>query len=214
MSEDAKQELFVEKIEFVKDLRVFEKGFSIDFDVPITIFVGENGSGKSTLLDLIRTEYKPSGNEALWTPQNLDGFAKISGRKPSGDQVKHFDFHSSDMKYAAVFGGDMSAQLQAQRLSSGQATTIQLGSSGMLKSKNSLLLIDEAARGYSPNMQSHFAHGLYLSTILNHNQVILSTHSEHIMRLSGMPDCKLYSVEHKQYMELNDFLKEHIKPFE
>jgi predicted ATPase len=207
------QEFYLKRLEFIKDFRGFSKGFSINFDSALTILVGENGSGKSTLLNLIRSEYSSDNKKKIWAEQ-LKDYILIQGEKPTIEQVKYFDFHSDDMKYASIFGEDISSQISAQRASSGQGITLQMVATGILKSKNSLLLIDEAARGYSPNMQTQFAHGIYLSTLMHSNQVILATHSEYIMKLSRMPNCKLYSVEHKKYMTYEEFQKAHFKSFE
>ncbi len=205
-----KTELYIKRLEIIKDLRTFKKGFSIDFDVPITILVGENGTGKSTLLDLIRTEYAPEAGVSVWRPMNLEGYAKITGIKPKKEQAYYFDFHSSDTKYLGIFGDDMESQLNTMTASSGIGVVGQIHSTGMLRSQNSLLLLDEFARGFSPKLQKHFAKGLYLSTLQYKNQVIVSTHSEYLMGYEAMPECKLYSVEHKKYMSYEEFMNQHL----
>ncbi|MBI4440666.1 AAA family ATPase [Candidatus Woesearchaeota archaeon] len=198
-----KKKLFVEWVEITKDIRGFSRGFSLDFTAPLTILVGENGTGKSTLLDLIRSHYTSSG---LWQ-DDLKEYARVTGlQSPS---VKYFNFHSDDFKYSTLFGPNMDAQLAAMRRSSGEGVTLQLVACGILAANNSLLLLDEVARGYSPAFQARCAQGIY-SLVSKGNQLIVASHSEYVMELGYMPDCKLYSVEHRRYMTPKEFLTAHL----
>ena len=47
------RERFPEEDLYPFNLRVLRDGSTIDFEAPVTFFVGENGSGKSTLLRAI-----------------------------------------------------------------------------------------------------------------------------------------------------------------
>jgi predicted ATPase len=198
---------FVEQLHITSDCRCFKAGYTLDFTAPVTILVGENGTGKSTLLDLIRSHFPQEG---LWQA-NLKEYATVKGTTPK--KVVYFDFHSSDMKYAGVFGDDMETQVQSMYASSGQASTLQLHASGVLKAKNSLVLLDEVGRGYSPGRQYQMALALGLLGV-HGNQVIASTHSEYVMRLSRAEGCKLYSVENQAYMSYEEFIAKHMEACE
>jgi predicted ATPase len=198
----------------LQDFRCFKKGFTLDFEAPITILVGENGCGKSTLIDLIRNAYKEAGEDDLWMPSNIDGYCRVTGKKLAKGHVRYFDFHRSDMKYSGMFGDDIQSQILAQRASSGQGAMIQVSSSGVLRAERSLLLLDEVARGYSPRMQQWVGAMIYAAAEVGANQVILSTHSEHIMRFPetelDSSASRLYSVEHRKYMTYQEFIRAHL----
>lgn len=51
------QRIIVNKLQSLKidDFRAFEKGSEINFNFPISVFVGKNGTGKSTVLKLLKT---------------------------------------------------------------------------------------------------------------------------------------------------------------
>ena len=43
----------IDKDSYLKEIRAFKGVEKLDFNKPITFFVGENGSGKSTLLEAL-----------------------------------------------------------------------------------------------------------------------------------------------------------------
>jgi predicted ATPase len=191
-----------------QDVRCLKKGFELKFEWPIVLLVGENGCGKSTLLNLIREHY--GAKTAGYFDSHINANVQFEGEKLAPEQVKYFDFHGDDSKYSTVFFADMATQVVAQKMSSGTSSAYQFNQSGIMKSMHSLILLDELARGASPNIQELYAN-ILTQLALRANQIIAVTHSERIMALEKAGCARIYSVEHGNYLSMDDFLRAHVK---
>jgi predicted ATPase len=202
--------MYVDKIRITEDYRCFEAGFELAFEKPITLLVGENGSGKSTLLDMLRDHYGIE-DDSYFKDLDIGKYAEITAQDLPRERVKYFDCHAGDRKFATSFGGDMMGQLAAMHASSGQGLMAQLASSGVFKSANSLILLDEIGRGFSPRSNTIVLQMMAMAPAYG-CQIIASTHEERIIRaLARLDDCALYSVEHRKYMEFDEFLEAHLE---
>lgn len=199
--------MLLDKIKVTKDVRCLSKGLEIEFSTPLTLLVGDIGTGKSTMLDMIRGAYGVKGRSYFKEDTGLGKNVKVTGNATKKD-VMYYDFHSDDMKYAGVFGEDMGAQLVAMNASSGQGALLQLKSSGILDARGSLILFDSIGRDCSIKAKNTLATFLVPFCSNRKNQVIASTHEREIMLLEGIPDfARLYSMEHLQFMNYDDFLE-------
>ena len=73
----------IDKDSYLKGIRAFKGVEKLDFNKPITFFVGENGSGKSTLLEALAVAhgFNPEGgtkNYVFSTPLYLHNILMIS----------------------------------------------------------------------------------------------------------------------------------------
>ncbi len=200
--------IFLKKLRLTDDVRNLKQGLEIEFDSPITLLVGDIGVGKSTLLDLIRSQYNIDSGSYM--KQDMDKHLEVEDTGFITENIRYYDFHSQDMKYSGSFGSDMGSQLQAMWQSSGQGALSQFAATGLQHTRESLIILDEIGRGASPKLKYRFRDFLAKMAIMK-NQVIASTHSVEIMNMAGLDICKLYSVEHLQYMTLDAFLDAHLK---
>lgn len=201
--------LFLRSLVLTQDFRNLKKGYKIEFDSPITLLAGENGCGKSSVLDLIRSYYGAKAG-SYYKQKEFGKIIEVKGKPLGKDEVGYFDFHSDDKKFDGDFGEDMESQVLAILSSSGQGGLIQFASSGILKRKNSLILLDELGRGFSPRTQYLFCNLLIKSTTKNGNQIIAATHEIPILELSREPFCRIYSMEENKCMDFKEFLKSQI----
>lgn len=195
---------YIQQVLFTGPYRTFKAGQSIDFSANLTLLLGDNGCGKSTLLQLIKESF---GSESdRFYSKHKDAPCTFEKLPEPPKQVKLFDFHGDDMKFAGHFGDDMTGQIMAMRQSSGISMLGQFVRTGTAGLTNSLILLDEPCRGLSPKWQEKMTH--MLMNLAKQNQVIISTHSERMMEAPG---ANLYSVEHARYVATKkEFLKLHL----
>jgi predicted ATPase len=194
------------KVSFNKDCRTFKSGEEIVFKVGLTALVGLNGCGKSTILECLRTHFKIKDDSYL-KGNDVDGSATVETSSEKFE-VKYFDFHSGDKKFAGSFGDDIMGQLQAGRASSGIGNLLQFGRTGIKNMDDGLIILDEPDRGLAPKIQRDMASLLKKLYLFANNQIVVSTHSTYIMDVAN----QIYSVEHKRYFDsTKDFLEAHLK---
>lgn len=194
-------------ISFEKDVRTWKAGESIEFRKGITALVGVNGCGKSTILELLRMHFGIK-DQTYMKGQDLKDCGAVIKTSEEKFDVKYYDFHGDDKKYAQSFGDDMMGQIHSMRASSGIGTLIQFDRTGIKNTTDSLIILDEPCRGLAQRVQKDMAGLIHRMRILGGNQVVLSTHSLHMMEVAD----NIYSVEHKKYFDtVDDFMKEHLR---
>lgn len=69
----------IDKDSYLKGIRGFKGVEKLDFNKPITFFVGENGSGKSTLLEALAVAYgfNPEGGTKNYVFSTHDTYSEL-----------------------------------------------------------------------------------------------------------------------------------------
>ena len=69
----------VEEDSYLREIEAFQDLDKLDFNVPVTFFVGENGSGKSTLLEAIAVAhgFNPEGGTKNYAFSTYDSHSEL-----------------------------------------------------------------------------------------------------------------------------------------
>ena len=69
----------VEEDSYLREIEAFQDLDKLDFNAPITFFVGENGSGKSTLLEAIAVAhgFNPEGGTTNYAFSTYDSHSEL-----------------------------------------------------------------------------------------------------------------------------------------
>lgn len=198
---------FIKSITFKKDYRTYKAGEVVDLDAPMVVLCGTNGSGKSTVLDLLRETFGIEDDSYM---KHLDKNAVDVARADGKFDVRYYDFHSGDRKYAGAFGDDVMGQVASMHQSSGIGLLLQFNNTKIKEAKDSLIILDEPCRGLAPRVQMQMEM-LLMTLVLKGNQVIIATHSEWLMDQASFLGGKLYSAEHKKvFTGADEFMKAHL----
>ncbi len=187
------------------NLPIFHETKRLDFDTPVTLFVGENGTGKSTLLEAVA---KKCGIHIWRDPERWRvGYNKYeatfyehvsvewtNGRVPGSffsssvfqDFIEMLDeWATSDPAQLKHFGGK---SLVAQ--SHGQGIMAFLSSRCSIRG---LYLLDEPESALSPKTQIRLREMITEMAAAGHAQFIIATHSPILLTC---PDASIYSFDH------------------
>jgi predicted ATPase len=175
--------------EYPFNLKVFRHTREINFQTPVTFFIGENGTGKSTLLKAIarkcnikiwqstqRTRFKKSPHEgslhtalgAEWVDGSVPGSFFSSQIFQNFSEILD-EWASTDPGLLAYFGGE-----SLMKLSHGQSLMSFFKSRYKIKG---LYLLDEPETALSPGSQLELLHLLKEMTTAGHAQFIIASHS-------------------------------------
>jgi predicted ATPase len=184
--------------------RIFQETKSLEFQSPVTLFVGENGTGKSTLLQAIalrctihiwqdrerkRVEYNPFEDKLY----RFLGVEWIDGSVPgsffSSELFRYFsrsldEWAAADPATLEYFGGkSLVTQSHGQSLMSFFRSRYQI---------KGLYLLDEPETALSPKSQVAFVRLLQEMGDKGHAQFIVATHSPMIL---ACPGANIYSFD-------------------
>lgn len=185
-------------------LPIFHQTKSINFDAPVTLFVGENGTGKSTLLEAIalacgihiwrHTERsRPQHNsyeDQLYkyiTVNWQEG--RVHGSFFSSKIFQYFaemldEWAAADAGQLNYFGGkSLTTQSHGQSLMSFFRSRYQV---------KGLYLLDEPETALSPQSQLQLLSLLQEMAAMGHAQFIIATHSPILL---ACPNARLYSFD-------------------
>ncbi len=186
-------------------LPVFQRTRGIEFDSPVTMFVGENGSGKSTLLEAIahrcnihiwrsiersrvtRNPYEHMLHRFIGVEWSDD---IVPGSFFAGQIFQHFaelldDIAASDPGLLDYFGGQ---SLMTQ--SHGESLMAFFRSRYRIKG---LYLLDEPETALSPRRQLELVRLLQEMAAAGHAQFIVATHSPILL---ACPGAAIWSFDH------------------
>jgi predicted ATPase len=186
------------------NLPLFSKTKKLDFNNPVTLFVGENGSGKSTLLEAIavaagiyiwrtgvNARYQVNRYEASlhrylkvhWTKSKVPG--SFFGAQIFKDFASILDeWASSDPGLLELFGGkSLITQSHGQSLMSFFRSRYKL---------EGLYLLDEPETALSPSTQLELLQLLNENAKGGHAQFIVVTHSPILL---ACQDATIYSFD-------------------
>ncbi len=178
-------------------LEIFQKTVRIEFDTPVTFFVGENGSGKSTLLEALCTKcgiyiwgqetgprYEKNPYERYFH-RTLDiewEDGPVPGSFFAAQTFRNFsalldEWASADPQQLEYFGGK---SLMTQ--SHGQSLMAYFRSRYRIRG---LYFLDEPETALSPKSQLDLLNVLTEMSRNGHAQFIIATHSPIIMAVPG-----------------------------
>ena len=186
---------------------LFQKNFTLKFQKPVTIFVGENGTGKSTLLEFIAyaagfnvwggsrnhthdahedqsLEYLKDLSKAAtlaWLPKVSKGFFMRAETFFNFLEHVHYniDFHPE------CYGGDLFKRSHGESF---------LSFFSHQMNRQGLFLFDEPESALSPSRQVDFLKLLKTVEASQNAQVIMITHSTLLM---SFPGAEVFSFTHR-----------------
>ena len=178
--------------------------FELEFNTPVTIFVGDNGSGKSTILEGLASlcgfgeyggsrNFRPAWQEALDTDRNDDfgSYLKASWSL----RITYGFFTRSETFNTLVAQIDEAAKGSGadapHRSYGGRALSQQLHGEAYLSvfenrlDDNGIYILDEPEAALSPSHQIDFLRMLRRSEMSGRSQFFIATHSPVIMAYPG-----------------------------
>jgi predicted ATPase len=197
-------ERFPSKEHYPFTLQIFQKTEQIQFDSPVTFFVGENGTGKSTLLEAIclkcgiyiwegmerrRFEINPHEKELHKAIAIQWNNGPVPGSFFASEIFRNFaqlldEWAAADPKLLRYFGGrSLMTQSHGQSFMSFFKARYQI---------KGLYLLDEPETALSPKSQLGFLKLLHEMGLAGHAQFIVATHSPILM---ACPGAKIYSFD-------------------
>ena len=197
---------------------IFNQTKDIEFNAPVTFFVGENGTGKSTLLEAIahkcgihiwrgieRTRYEVNPyEEQLYRYIGVEWTnGKVPGSFFGSDTFRHFtqsldEWAAADPGMLQYFGGkSLITQSHGQSLMSFFRARYQI---------RGLYLLDEPETALSPRSQVGLVQILRNMSRAGHAQFIVATHSPILL---ACPEAQLYSFDSIPVKEISYEETEH-----
>ena len=185
-------------------LPIFHQTKSINFDEPVTLFVGENGTGKSTLLEAIalacgihiwrHTERsRPQHNPYEYQLYKYIAVhwqdSRVPGSFFSSKIFQYFaemldEWAAADAGQLNYFGGkSLTTQSHGQSLMSFFRSRYQV---------KGIYLLDEPETALSPQSQLQLLSLLQEMAAMGHAQFIIATHSPILL---ACPNARLYSFD-------------------
>lgn len=219
-------EKFPTREDYPFSLKVFQHTREINFDTPVTFFVGENGAGKSTLLKAIARKC----NIKIWQSNQYTRFRKsphegnlhmalgaewVNGSVPgsffSSQIFQNFseildEWASTDPGLLAYFGGE-----SLMKLSHGQSLMSYFKARYKIKG---LYLLDEPETALSPGSQLELLCLLKEMTAAGHAQFVIASHSPILLAypeavILNFDDTRVTPVSYEEteyYQVYKDFL--------
>lgn len=178
-------------------LPLFHADFSLAFDKPITIIVGENGTGKSTLLEGIAAMagYDDAGGGKGYRPvDHSEAIEAQGGHLSVALRGSWLPKITSGWFFKAESFFSVARYLDRAAIDSGGAPPDFLSHShgeGFLRffeercNRQGIFIFDEPESALSPSRQVHFLRLLQRMENQGHCQVIMATHAPLLMAYPG-----------------------------
>ncbi len=179
--------IYLKNLRLLKDHRNLHP-FSVRFKDGMNIIVGENGSGKSTLLDLIIGRHKKD-------------LIKVNFEKGSTYRFLDTEKHNPRTKTDCSGSGNIMFEVSSRFMSHGETMLLLL--EGSKSFKDILLIVDEPETGISIKNQIKVLKILKNLTDKSNCQVILATHSYHIIKTEE----KIFSMDLMAWVNSEKYLQ-------
>ncbi len=187
------------------NLPIFNQTRHLEFDAPVTLFVGENGAGKSTLLEAIAL----AGGVHIWTkPEGtryqVNRYEKLLqyylSLEWSNGKVPGAYFGSEIFKdFANILDGWAASDPGQLKYFGGKSLVTQSHGQSMMSYFRSrykikgLYFLDEPETALSPRSQLELLDIIGKNTQAGHAQFIIATHSPILLACER---AKIYSFDH------------------
>ena len=202
--------------------------------LPITVIAGINGTGKTTILEYIHKFYTHTDN-ILYLPANYStelklievhliklvkryifklNYTPFHAYKEVSSMINNifvnFDlkisFSSLDEEEKVYFENKKGESFPINQLSTGEKTLLlKILSLYLLEVKNSVILIDEPELSLHPNWQNRILDIYERFAIENNNQIIIATHSPHIVGSAKTDSLRVLYFEENEVKVVKDF---------
>lgn len=196
--------IFLKSIEFLEDVTPLKKDFKIEFTNSITVLVGDNGVGKSTITDALGDFL--GKNDDTYMKRKVKASIKVE-KEEETFPYKCIDFHGDDKKFAGAFGDNISLQMMQMKASSGQVTISLLSNAKFKDFHDGLLILDEPERGLSIRNQNSIGTLLVQLSILKNVQIIMTCHSDIILKTLSKFGAKFYEVKLEKYLTYEEYIE-------
>lgn len=196
------------KNEYYNSIPVIKNFSDLEFNYPITFFVGENGSGKSTLLEAIAIAYgfNPEGGSLNFSFQTKNTHSSLSNfilltkgmRAKDGYFLRAESFYNTSSYIEDIYGDD---PIKLIRSYGGNLHECSHGESFMSLIQhrfrgNGFYILDEPEAALSPQRQLSLI--LRINELVNANsQFLIATHSPILL---GMDNAQIFTFD-KQKLE-------------
>ncbi|PFE17361.1 AAA family ATPase [Bacillus cereus] len=176
----------------------------IDFNRPVTFFVGENGSGKSTLLEAIadKCEFNTAGGnrnnmyDVYASGSDLGEYVRLSWlpKVTNGFFLRAESFYHFATHIDHVDGSGFKSYGGRSLLKQSHGESFLSLFSNRFNNDKAIYLLDEPEAALSPSKQLVFMK-IINDLIKNHNtQFIIATHSPILL---GFPNATIYNFDNK-----------------
>lgn len=187
----------ISKQSYLRKIQAFQGLERLDFDTPVTFFVGENGSGKSTLLEAIAIAYgfNPEGGTVNYAFSTFDSHSELCDairllrgvrRACIGYFLRAESFYNVATK--EIDYADPGASAGYHEKSHGESFLAVLQ---QYLNASGIYLFDEPEAALSPQRQLTLLLEIYRYAQKD-AQFIIATHSPILL---GMPGAKIYSFD-------------------
>ena len=209
------KESFLSKLPWIKDFK------RLDFEKPVTFFVGENGTGKSTLLEAIAISlgFNPEGGSKNFSFSTRDSHSELScaikiskGTKKAKDgfflraesfynlatEIENLACGDEDVFYKEYGGKSLHSQSHGESFRALMLNRFR---------GDGIYLLDEPEAALSVTAQMSMLCILKTLTELN-SQFIIATHSPILLAYpnSHIYEFNRYGIEKKTYHETDSYL--------
>lgn len=189
--------MYLDKVELKEDYICFDKGFNITDFRNITLLVGDQGSGKSTLLKLL------GSNDKVLDVKLLDG---VEGCSTFYFDSEHMNPRTKDPELYTKPNGDSIGigygGALASRFKSHGEILVDFTVNALKKAKDAVIFLDEPESGLSLRNQYNLIQAIEKAS-KNNCQILIATHCLPLIESQK----KVYSMEHRKWMNTKKFLK-------
>lgn len=187
-------------------LPIFSQTRCLEFDTPVTLFVGENGTGKSTLLEALALSSgihiwrRPEGTRYQVNPYEKLLYHCLSLEWPNGEVPGAYFGSEIFRDFANILDGWAASDPGQLKYFGGKSLVTQSHGQSMMSYFRSryqikgIYLLDEPETALSPRSQLELLDIIGKNSQAGHAQFIIATHSPILL---ACEKAKIYSFDHE-----------------